>query len=80
MQIDSINIQILVTKPLPGFWASLVGQLVICPQCRRPGFDSWVGKIPWRRKWQPIPVFLPGEFHGQRSPAGYSPGGHKSWT
>ena len=32
-----------------------------------------VKKIPWRRKWQPTPVFLPGESHGQRSPAGYSP-------
>jgi len=37
------------------------------------GFDSWVGKIPWRRKWQPTPVFLPGKFHGQRNLAGYSP-------
>ena len=37
------------------------------------GFDLWVGKIPWRRKWQSTPVFLPGEFHGQSSLAGYSP-------
>ena len=37
--------------------------------------DLWVGKIPWRRKWQPTPVFLPGESHGQRSLAGYSLGG-----
>ena len=36
-------------------------------------FDSWVGKIPWRRAWQPTPVFLPGESHGQRSLVGYSP-------
>jgi len=36
-----------------------------------------LGKIPWRRKWQPTPVFLPEEFHGQRSLAGYSPWGHK---
>ena len=43
----------------------------------RPGFDPWVGKIPWRRKWQPTPVFLPGESHGQRSLAGYSPEGCK---
>ena len=43
----------------------------------RPGFDSWVGKIPWRRAWQPTPVFLPGEPHGQRSLAGYSPWGRK---
>ena len=33
-------------------------------------FDPWLGKIPWRRKWQPTPVFLPGEFHGQREPDG----------
>ena len=37
--------------------------------------DPWVGKIPWRREWHPTPVFLPGEFHGQRSLAGYSPWG-----
>ena len=45
--------------------------------CRRPGLHPWIGKIPWRRKWQPIPVFLPGESHGQRSLAGYSPRGRK---
>ena len=38
--------------------------------------DPWVQKIPWRRTWQPTPVFLPGEFHGQWSLAGYSPRGH----
>ena len=48
-----------------------------CLQCRRPGFDPWVGKIPWRRKWQLTPVFLPGEFCGQRSLAGYSPQGRR---
>ena len=36
-------------------------------------FDPWVEKIPWRREWQPTPVFLPGEFHGQRSLVDYSP-------
>ena len=36
--------------------------------------DPWVRKIPWRRAWQPAPVILPGEFHGQRSLVGYSPG------
>ena len=41
-------------------------------QCRRRGFDPWVGKILWRRKWQNTLVFLPGEFHGQRSLEGYS--------
>ena len=42
-------------------------------QCRRLRFNTWVRKIPWRRKWQPTLVFLPGESHGQRSLAGYSP-------
>ena len=46
-------------------------------QFRRLGFDSWFGKIPWSRKWQPAPVLLPGKFHGQRSLAGYSPGDRK---
>ena len=46
-------------------------------QCRRCGFDCWVGKIPWRRKWLPTPVFLPAKSHGQRSLAGYSPWGCK---
>ena len=44
---------------------------------RRYGFDPWVGKIPWRRKWQPSPVFLPGKSHGQRSLVCYSSWGHK---
>ena len=44
--------------------------------CRRPVFDPWVRKIPWRREWLPTPVSSPGEFHGQRSLAGYSPWGH----
>ena len=55
-------------------WVSLVAQLIkkkkIRMQCRRPRFNPWVGKIPWRRKWQPIPVFLLGESHGQRSLVG----------
>ena len=42
-----------------------------------PGFDPYVRKIPWRRKWQPTPVFLPGKSHGWRSLAGYGPWGHK---
>ena len=46
-------------------------------QCRRPGFNLWVRKIPWRREWQPIPEFLPGKSQGQRNLAGYSPWGCK---
>ena len=41
-------------------------------QYRRHEFNPWVGKIPWRRKWQPTPIFLPGESHGQRSLVSYS--------
>ena len=52
-------------------------RLSVSLQCRKPGFYPWVGKIPWRRKWQPTPVFLPGESHGCRSLVGYSPWGHK---
>ena len=44
-----------------------------------PGLTPWVGKIPWRRKWQPTPVLLPGESHGGRSLVGCSPWGHKQW-
>ena len=47
----------------------------MCLHCRRPRFDPWARKIPWSREWQPTPVFFPGEFHGQRSLAGYSPWG-----
>ena len=48
-----------------------------CRRHRRRGFNPWIGKIPWRRKWQPISVFSPGESQGQRSLSGYSPWGHK---
>ena len=54
-------------------------QWIIRLQRRRPEFDPWVRKIPWRREWQPTPtpVLLLGEFHGQRSVVGYSPWGCK---
>ena len=52
----------------------LSGRESICRRWRH-GFNSWVGKIPWRRKWQTVPVSLPGKSHGQRSLAGYSPRG-----
>ena len=47
------------------------------PQCGRPVFSPWVGKISWRREWLFTPVFLPGEFHGQRSLVGYGAWDHK---
>ena len=40
-------------------------------------FNPWAGKIPWRKTWQPTPVFLPGNLHGQGTKVGYSPWGHK---
>ena len=49
-------------------------------RCKRCRFDPWVGKIPWRRKWQPTPVFLPGKSHGQRSLAATAHGVTKSHT
>ena len=52
-------------------------RLSVSLQCGRPGFDPWVGKIPWRRKWQPTPVLLPGESHGGRRLVDYSPWGRK---
>ena len=52
------------------------GQESTC-QYRRPEFDPWVRKIPWRRKWKPTLIFLPGEFHRQRSLAGYGPRDHE---
>ena len=57
---------------LPG--GSVVKNLPV--SARRRGSNPWVGKIPWRRKWQPTPVFLPGESHGRRSLVGPSPWGH----
>ena len=68
----------LSEEPLQIAGASLVAQrLKRLLVMRRPGFDPWVGKIPWRRKWQPTPVFMPGESHGQRSQVGYRPWGCK---
>ena len=55
------------------FWASLVAHLLKnLLAIRRPGFNPWVGKIPWKREWLPAPVFWPGQFQGL-----YSPWGHK---
>ena len=51
-----------------------------CRSCKRLGFEPWVRKNPWRRAWQPAPVFLPGESLRQGSLAGYSPWGCKDMT
>ena len=65
-----------MVKNLPG-GASGNEPTCQCRKHKRCGFDSRVGKIPWRRAWHPTPVFLPGESHGQRSLVGYSPLSHK---
>ena len=62
--------------PLLGFPGGASGKKPTC-QCRRCGFNPWLGKIPWRRAWQITLVFLPGDSHRQRSLADYSPWGHK---
>ena len=60
--------------------AQVVKRLIQCLYYRRPGFNPWVRKVSWRRKWQPTSVFLHGKCHGQRILAGYSPGDAKNWT
>ena len=75
LSLPSHNHKILPTtlppsKNLVPWVAQMVKNLI---QCGRPRFDPWVRKIPWKKKWQPILVFLPGKSHGQRSLAGYSP-------
>ena len=69
----TINPQIIFHLGFPG---GANGKESTC-QCRRRGFDPWVGKMSWSRKWQLTPVFLLGKLHGQRNLVGYSPWGHK---
>ena len=78
--LTSFSAGVFILKQLHDLLGLLWELSGIEPACdagdaRRHKFDPWVGKIPWRRKWQPTPVFLPGESHGQRSLAGYSPWG-----
>ena len=56
------------------WWLSDKESAYQCRRRRRLGFDPWVGRIPWKKKWQPTPVLLPAESHGQSSLAGYSRG------
>ena len=66
----------VVIKTKTGLLWWLCGKESTC-QCKRHRFNPWVGTIPWRRKWQPTPLFLSGKAHEQRSLVGYSPWGHK---
>ena len=70
-QMEIIWVSTLLTLPWLLIWWR------ICLKYRRQGFSLWFGKIPWRRERLPTPVFWPGEFHGQRSLAGYCPWSHK---
>ena len=77
----SLSLDFIIWKkgiviPASGLLRWLSGKESAC-QCRRLGLSPWVGKIPWRRKWQPTMLYLPQESHGQRSLVGYSPQGHK---
>ena len=74
-----IAVDIRHCVPYFGFpgWVSGKESACQCRRRRRHGFDPWVGKIPWRRKWQAASVFLPGKSHGRRSLAGSSPWGRK---
>ena len=65
-----------VKKP-PTLMAQQLSIGLQCRRHRRLGFDPWVRKVPWRRKWQLTPVILPGKSHRQKSLVGYSPWGHK---
>ena len=81
MQADSLPTELLLETAdlLMGFSGGISGKepTYQCRRLKRPTFHPYVGKMPWRRAWQPTPVFLPGEFHGERSLVGYSPWGHK---
>ena len=72
--LQCIEMSSIINNGLPR-WRSGKDSACQCRRRRRWGFDPWVGKIPCRRKWQPTPVFLPRESHGQRSLAGCSPWG-----
>ena len=73
---QSLWLRLIFPRLFSGLSWWLSGKESSC-QCRRCGFDPSVEKNPWSRKWQPIPVFLSGKFHGQRNLAGYSPWGRK---
>ena len=79
---DCIGVQFIYFFPIgniTAFPGGANGKESTCQgrRCKRLRYDPWVRKIPWRRKWQPTPVFLPGKFYGQRSLAGYSLWDHK---
>ena len=82
--LDLSQVKMSTSKKPPGsFPGGFPGSIVVenpsanAGDTRDMGLIPWLRKIPWRRKWQPIPVFLPEIVHGERSLVGYSPWGHK---
>ena len=73
-ELISLGLHSICKMKLSTWW---LRQHRIHLQHRRPMFNPWVGKIPWRREWWPTPVFLPGKFYGKRSLVGYSSCGCK---
>ena len=73
-QLAIIGIVYRVQAGFPG--GSAAKNLPAIQETQEMQFDPWVGKILWRRVWQPIPAFLPGESRVQRNLVGYSPYGH----
>ena len=84
--VETVNSSLNYWKPEIFRWLSGKESACQCRRHRRHGFDPWVRKISWRRKWQSTLVFLLGKFHGQRSLVDYSPWDHKecplseTWT
>ena len=77
IELNGVFLLLFTEIPKLTLAASLVAQMVKnLFAMQEQGFYPWVRKIPWRRAWQPTPVLLPGESHGQRSLVGYSPGRH----
>ena len=76
ISISCVHSSVLMTTT-QCMWLSSKESACRCRSHRKPRFNPWVGKIPWRRKCQPTLVYLPGKSYGQRSLVGYSAWGHK---
>ena len=80
MKVQSFWTEVVILSVQAYRWLSGKESACQSRSYRRRRINPWVGKFPWRKKWQPTPVFLPGESHGQRSLTGHSPRDRKSWT
>ena len=78
LQILLVSFQVEIVHIFKIYWSTVDSQYCVgFRYIKTRGFNPRAGKIPWRRKWQPIPVFWPGDSHGQRSLVGYGPWGHE---